>query len=97
MVRDAQVAWCRELKEKERLKDASNGKMALLRAPGRGKMEGVALNNPVGVLRAVEDMLPESSVLVADGGDFVGTAAYILRPRSSSFVTCCCFLSRSYP
>ena len=27
----------------------------------------------------LEDMLDDDSILVADGGDFVGTAAYILR------------------
>jgi len=26
-------------------------------------------------------MLPDNSIIVADGGDFVGTAAYIMRPR----------------
>ena len=26
-------------------------------------------------------MLPENAILVADGGDFVGSAAYIVRPR----------------
>ena len=35
--------------------------------------------NPVKVLHQVEQMLPDNAVLVADGGDFVGTAAYILR------------------
>ena len=33
------------------------------------------------VLHALEDCLPDDSILVADGGDFVGTAAYVLRPR----------------
>ena len=27
----------------------------------------------------MEDLLDENSILVADGGDFVGSAAYILR------------------
>jgi acetolactate synthase-1/2/3 large subunit len=38
--------------------------------------------NPVGLCRAVNDALPENSVVVADGGDFVGTASYIVRPRA---------------
>ena len=25
--------------------------------------------------------MPDDSILVADGGDFVGTAAYVMRPR----------------
>ena len=37
--------------------------------------------NPVTLLRAIDAQLPDSSVLVADGGDFVGTASYIVKPR----------------
>ncbi|KAK3774800.1 hypothetical protein RRG08_034889 [Elysia crispata] len=37
--------------------------------------------NPVKVLNIVEEYLSDNAILVADGGDFVGTAAYILRPR----------------
>ena len=29
----------------------------------------------------LEALLPEDAILVADGGDFVATAAYTLRPR----------------
>ena len=37
--------------------------------------------NPVRVLQLVEDTLPDNSILVVDGGDFVGTAAYLVQPR----------------
>ncbi|KAG8434317.1 hypothetical protein GDO86_012628 [Hymenochirus boettgeri] len=37
--------------------------------------------NPLKVLHQVEDCMAEDSIIVADGGDFVGSAAYILRPR----------------
>jgi acetolactate synthase-1/2/3 large subunit len=37
--------------------------------------------NPVLLLREIEAALPEDSVLVADGGDFVATASYVVRPR----------------
>ena len=37
--------------------------------------------NPVRVLRTLEAKMNDDAILVADGGDFVGTAAYILRPR----------------
>ncbi|XP_064635830.1 2-hydroxyacyl-CoA lyase 2-like [Lineus longissimus] len=37
--------------------------------------------NPLKVLHTTEDILDENSIIVADGGDFVGSAAYILRPR----------------
>jgi acetolactate synthase-like protein len=39
--------------------------------------------NPLKVLQTLERVLPDNSILVADGGDFVATAAYILRPRSA--------------
>ena len=37
--------------------------------------------NPLKVLYHTEEALDENTILVADGGDFVGSAAYILRPR----------------
>ena len=37
--------------------------------------------NPLSVLHALDRVLPENGILVADGGDFVGSAAYILKPR----------------
>lgn len=37
--------------------------------------------NPVQLFREMERMLADNSVLVADGGDFVATASYILSPR----------------
>ena len=35
--------------------------------------------NPLKVLHCLEDQLSDNAILVADGGDFVATAAYILR------------------
>jgi acetolactate synthase-1/2/3 large subunit len=37
--------------------------------------------NPVRLLRAVDRIAGANAIFVADGGDFVGTASYILRPR----------------
>lgn len=37
--------------------------------------------NPLALLQRLEALLPASSTLVVDGGDFVGTASYILSPR----------------
>ena len=37
--------------------------------------------NPLKIFRELEEVLPENAVLVADGGDFVATASYVLRPR----------------
>ena len=35
--------------------------------------------NPLKVLHCLEDIMSANSIIVADGGDFVGSAAYILR------------------
>ena len=35
--------------------------------------------NPLKVLKELDKVLPENAILIADGGDFVGSAAYILR------------------
>jgi acetolactate synthase-1/2/3 large subunit len=37
--------------------------------------------NPVAFFRAMEAAAGENAIFVADGGDFVGTASYILKPR----------------
>jgi acetolactate synthase-1/2/3 large subunit len=39
------------------------------------------LINPVSLCRSIDAQLPDNSVIVADGGDFVGTASYIVKPR----------------
>ena len=38
--------------------------------------------NPIKVLQTLDKILPDNAILVADGGDFVATAAYIMHPRS---------------
>ncbi|MEZ4474470.1 MAG: thiamine pyrophosphate-binding protein [bacterium] len=37
--------------------------------------------NPLAICQAVERSLADDSILVADGGDFVATASYIVKPR----------------
>ena len=37
--------------------------------------------NPLHILHQAEEVISDGAVLVADGGDFVASAAYILRPR----------------
>ncbi|KNC70697.1 hypothetical protein SARC_16773, partial [Sphaeroforma arctica JP610] len=39
------------------------------------------LMNPVHLLQKVNTALADDSYIVVDGGDFVGTAAYTLRPK----------------
>ncbi len=38
--------------------------------------------NPIKLFRELEPVLDDNTILVADGGDFVATSAYTLRPRS---------------
>ncbi|MCP4498739.1 MAG: thiamine pyrophosphate-binding protein [Deltaproteobacteria bacterium] len=45
-------------------------------APSKG--QGI---NPLALCREIERAVDDKGVFVADGGDFVGTAAYIVRPR----------------
>jgi len=39
------------------------------------------LVNPLRLFQRIEEKMADDAVLVVDGGDFVGTASYILRPR----------------
>lgn len=38
--------------------------------------------NPIALFRALEQALGDNAMLVADGGDFVATASYVLHPRT---------------
>uniref|UniRef100_V9KBR3 2-hydroxyacyl-CoA lyase 2 n=1 Tax=Callorhinchus milii TaxID=7868 RepID=V9KBR3_CALMI len=37
--------------------------------------------NPLNILYCLDEIIAEDSIIVADGGDFVGSSAYILHPR----------------
>ncbi|XP_010638301.1 acetolactate synthase-like protein [Fukomys damarensis] len=65
--------WLEELREADRQKEQTYREKAV---------RSVAQHlNPVRVLQLVEEILPDNSLLVVDGGDFVATAAYLIRPR----------------
>ena len=66
-------AWMNELRNRDDAREADIDARAAV--PGEG---GV---NPLLLCRAIDAALPDDSVLVADGGDFVGTAAYTVKPR----------------
>ena len=38
--------------------------------------------NPVYLCKTIDQLIDEQSILIADGGDFVGTASYTVRPRN---------------
>ncbi len=44
--------------------------------------EATEFLNPLALCREIENRVAENSVMVADGGDFVATASYVLCPRS---------------
>ncbi len=49
-----------------------------IRSQGKAPSE---LVNPIELFLRLEEKMADDAVLVVDGGDFVGTAAYILKPR----------------
>ena len=67
------TAWREALRARDAARDAEIAEQAEAAAPG-----GL---NPLRVCRALDAALADDSVIVADGGDFVSTASYVLRPR----------------
>jgi acetolactate synthase-1/2/3 large subunit len=67
------TAWREVLRSREAARDAEIADEAEAAAPG-----GL---NPLRVCRGLDAVLADDSVIVADGGDFVSTASYVLRPR----------------
>ena len=74
-------SWASELKSLEVEKERKNQDKAREVVRGRGQKRSESLINPMALLGSLESELPEKSILVADGGDFVATASYIVRPR----------------
>lgn len=64
--------WLSELRARDDAREADIARQAATSG---------ARVNPLALCRAVDAVLPEDSVIVADGGDFVGTASYVVRPR----------------
>ena len=65
--------WMQDLRESETAREAEIDEQAAAASD-----EGV---NPVGFFRALDSRLETGDILVVDGGDFVATGAYTLRPR----------------
>jgi thiamine pyrophosphate-dependent acetolactate synthase large subunit-like protein len=72
-LRDVWASWLRSLRERDLARDAAIADEAASPAP-----DGL---NPLRLCQGIEAALSEDSVIVADGGDFVSTASYVLRPR----------------
>jgi acetolactate synthase-like protein len=66
-------AWREALRARDTARDAEIAAQA-----GDATPDGL---NPLSVCRALDGALADDSIVVADGGDFVSTASYVLRPR----------------
>lgn len=77
-------AWLRALRERDEERereidaDAESGPEA---ESGAGAEPGARGVNPVRLCRRLDEAIAEDGVVVGDGGDFVATASYIVRPR----------------
>jgi acetolactate synthase-like protein len=69
----ARAAWMETLRAREAKREAEIQTQS--EAPSAGGM------NPLWLCREIDRALDPDSVIVADGGDFVSSAAYITRPR----------------
>jgi acetolactate synthase-1/2/3 large subunit len=72
--RGAWDGWRKTLREREAARDAEIAEQAQKSAAG-GRI------NPLALFLRLEEKMADDAVLVVDGGDFVATASYILRPR----------------
>ncbi len=66
------TSWIEELRVRELKREAEIEEQA--------RPDGEFVN-PIAFLRALDQAAGENAVMVADGGDFVATASYILHPR----------------
>jgi len=70
---DRYEPWLEVTAERDREREREIGTRAA--EPGE---DGI---NPLAVCREIDGALADDSVIVADGGDFVSTASYVVRPR----------------
>ena len=64
--------WIAALRERDRQRESEIDQQAEVRGE---------FVNPLALLRAIEREAADDAVFVADGGDFVGSASYVLHPR----------------
>ena len=65
--------WFNTLRDREAARDDEIAKMTL--------QEGSYVN-PVKAVQLLEDSMAQDALMVVDGGDFVATAAYVVKPRA---------------
>ena len=71
-------SWRDELKARDEARDREIAALAEQSVSGS---DGRSRINPLQVCLAVESAMSDDAVIVGDGGDFVATASYIVRPR----------------
>ena len=69
----ASSAWVAQLRARDNLREIEIDQQA--------QIEGEFVN-PIALFRTLEKEAGDNAVLVADGGDFVATASYVLHPRT---------------
>lgn len=67
--------WAQGCNEREEKRDAEINALANTPSQTPGTVPGLA------VLKALDEVLEDDSIIIGDGGDFVASAAYTLRPR----------------
>lgn len=67
--------WLHACRERDHERDREIAAEAARAGDGGGA-------HPLALLQRLEESLAEDSILVGDGGDFVATASYVLRPRA---------------
>lgn len=65
--------WVQQLRNRDEDREIQIDKQA------KDDLKGM---NPIELFRKLDPILSDNTILVADGGDFVGTSAYTLKPRS---------------
>lgn len=70
------ASWFSMLRSREALRDGEIAERAAM-------VTAAGTLNPLAVCRAIDRLLPDDAILVADGGDFVATASYTVRPRGA--------------
>jgi len=65
-------AWREMLKQRDREREGEIARMAV---------EPTAFINPVALCRELDAAIGPEAVIVADGGDFIATASYVIAPR----------------
>jgi len=79
--------WLKELSELDVVKDQQIANDCEKQEPSTESSSSSSLEtlssrvNPLFLCKQIDELAAERSIFIGDGGDFVGTAAYVLRPR----------------